>query len=64
MATEEEEEEDIPTKSEYFKYIERNEGTRYKPYSDLYGHSTIGVGHLIKKEEKFGKIDDKGAQRK
>ena len=46
-------------KSGFFEYIERNEGTRYTPYPDIYGKSTIGVGHLIKKGEKFGKIDDK-----
>jgi len=51
----------MPTEDtqKFFEYIERNEGTRHTPYLDIYGNATIGVGHLIKEGENFGKIDDK-----
>jgi GH24 family phage-related lysozyme (muramidase) len=41
--------------------IKRNEGMRLKPYKDVNGHWTVGIGHKIVAGEKFGVITEKEA---
>ena len=36
------------------KSVIKHEGIRYQKYKDHLGNWTIGVGHLIKKDEEFG----------
>jgi lysozyme len=41
------------------QFIANFEGVEYAPYNDGYGKMTIGIGHLIKPGESFGRLTDK-----